>query len=487
MNTKKLFQIPVLLILLVSSIGTSRLARADASPAAQLQEAGPSASLTVLPARLSLHETASASVSLNGTPTEGYTSAEFTCTYPASLVQVSDIVVTGLFGPDPAIAIYDQQDGTFIVGIAGSGGNKAVASSAAFTFKVKGLQAGQTTLNCTARVSKGDNVLTTIPFTGAELTVAGPTATPTLQPLDCDKAEFVADVNVPPGTIATPGMQFTKTWRLKNIGSCTWTTSYRLAFQSGEPMGAPSSMRLTREVAPGETVDLSLFLTAPSVPGSYHGYWLFQNDKGAPFGIGPLGNQAWLVRITVPEATITPTSMQTTAPTVTQAPAFTPTVPTPTPSPSFTPTATLTASPTPLPFGMVFGRVLAGKPVILDLFDADNSPVAVAQANPDGSFSLSAPAGTYNLVARANGFLSAMGPVTIPAGGSVTQPTISLLPGDIDGNFMIDQFDVLTIGMNYNTAAPVEADLNNDGIINVLDLELLARNYRRTGPVPWQG
>ena len=33
--------------------------------------------------------------------------------------------------------------------------------------------------------------------------------------------------------------------RLKNVGSCTWTTSYRLAFQSGEQMGAPSSMRLT--------------------------------------------------------------------------------------------------------------------------------------------------------------------------------------------------------------------------------------------------
>jgi hypothetical protein len=40
--------------------------------------------------------------------------------------------------------------------------------------------------------------------------------------------------------------------------------------------------------------------------------------------------------------------------------------------------------------------------------------------------------------------------------------------------------------MNYNQAVPSDADLNNDGIINVLDLELLAKNYRRTGPVPWQ-
>ena len=64
-------------------------------------------------------------------------------------------------------------------------------------------------------------------------------------------------------------------------------------------------------------------------------------------------------------------------------------------------------------------------------------------------------------------------------------PVISLLAGDIDGNYRIDQFDVLTIGMNYNKALPSVADLNDDGIINVLDLELLARNYRQAGFIPW--
>jgi len=51
---------------------------------------------------------------------------------------------------------------------------------------------------------------------------------------------------------------------------------------------------------------------------------------------------------------------------------------------------------------------------------------------------------------------------------------------------VIDQLDALTIGMNYNTTVPVAADLNNDGIINVLDLELLAQSYRDTGPIVWQ-
>jgi hypothetical protein len=51
---------------------------------------------------------------------------------------------------------------------------------------------------------------------------------------------------------------------------------------------------------------------------------------------------------------------------------------------------------------------------------------------------------------------------------------------------VIDQFDALTIGMNYNAATPPAADLNNDGVINVLDLELLADHYRATGSLAWE-
>ena len=104
----------------------------------------------------------------------------------------------------------------------------------------------------------------------------------------------------------------------------------------------------------------------------------------------------------------------------------------------------------------------------------------------DGSFQLTAPAGTYTLVAVASGFLSAEGSVTLASGSTVTQADVTLLAGDIDANDIIDQFDAMTIGMSYNTPTPAAADLNNDGIINVLDLELLAQNYRETGPIAWE-
>ena len=94
--------------------------------------------------------------------------------------------------------------------------------------------------------------------------------------------------------------------------------------------------------------------------------------------------------------------------------------------------------------------------------------------------------GTYTIIASAQGFLNAQGFLTVTNGVTTTMQTINLPAGDIDGNSVIDQFDALTIGMNYNASLPAAADLNNDGMINVLDLELLAANYRRSGALAWQ-
>jgi hypothetical protein len=130
--------------------------------------------------------------------------------------------------------------------------------------------------------------------------------------------------------------------------------------------------------------------------------------------------------------------------------------------------------------------VIAGKPVTISLYDGINRLVVSMPANPDGTFNFTVPIGTYDVTTTASGFLSARGPIGIAGGNTTTLPTITLLAGDIDNSNRIDQFDALTIGMSYNTSTPTVADLNNDGIINVLDLELLAQNYLKTGPVVWQ-
>jgi hypothetical protein len=156
---------------------------------------------------------------------------------------------------------------------------------------------------------------------------------------------------------------------------------------------------------------------------------------------------------------------------------------TPFPSETGTPFVSLTSTATS--GGTLSGQVLASRLMTIYVYDADNTLVQSAPTNSDGTFALQVPSGTYSVFATTIGFLSAQASVTI-TNGNLTLPTISLIPGDIDNNHVIDAFDALTIGISYNAAAPIAADLNNDGIINVLDLELLAKNYRRTGPTAWQ-
>ncbi|MBN1450320.1 MAG: hypothetical protein JW963_04830 [Anaerolineales bacterium] len=159
-------------------------------------------------------------------------------------------------------------------------------------------------------------------------TSATPTRTPTVPPSSCDKVQFISDVTVPDGTTFAPGAAFTKTWRLKNVGSCTWTTSYQLAFYSGEQMSGPSSLNFPQTVAPGQTVDITVSLTAPNTAGSYRGYWMFKNASGALFGIGSQANKPWWVDIKVSGTSGTATHTPTPTATVTGTP--------PSPTPTFT-------------------------------------------------------------------------------------------------------------------------------------------------------
>src|SRR5215475_8031014 len=70
----------------------------------------------------------------------------------------------------------------------------------------------------------------------------------------CDWIRFVADVTLPDGVPVYPGIALKKTWRLKNIGTCTWTKSYKLVFVGGAQMGGVSAVNLPKDVVPGQTI-----------------------------------------------------------------------------------------------------------------------------------------------------------------------------------------------------------------------------------------
>jgi len=100
---------------------------------------------------------------------------------------------------------------------------------------------------------------------------ASPTAT-------CDLGQFIKDVTIPDGTTFAPGEKFTKTWRIRNTGTCTWS-GYSLVFDSGDAMNGTSPNPIGT-VGPGQEVDLSVNLTAPATNGSYRGYWRIRNPSG---------------------------------------------------------------------------------------------------------------------------------------------------------------------------------------------------------------
>ncbi len=131
------------------------------------------------------------------------------------------------------------------------------------------------------------------------------TAPPSLAPvatevtLPCHRATFVRDVTVPDGSEFRPGADFTKTWRLSNSGSCSWTSGYDLVFEAEDRMSGPKSQPLSGEVKPGETIDVSVDLKAPTEEGDYRGLWKLQSLGGQLFGIGEQGTKPFRVAIQV--------------------------------------------------------------------------------------------------------------------------------------------------------------------------------------------
>jgi len=152
------------------------------------------------------------------------------------------------------------------------------------------------------------NAPTSMPATATSTPQPTNTAVPTAVSY-CDWVAFVKDVTIPDGTQLSAGEIFTKTWRLQNRGTCTWTPDYMLVYTSGDQMGSTTAVRLPGNVAPGQTVDVSVTLTTPNVNGYQRSYWMLRNPSGALFGSGNKANEAFYVeiktKVELPHGTVT--------------------------------------------------------------------------------------------------------------------------------------------------------------------------------------
>jgi hypothetical protein len=108
------------------------------------------------------------------------------------------------------------------------------------------------------------------------------------KPDRCFSAAYVADVTVPDDTRVNPEQAFTKTWRVRNNGTCAWPEDTALTFFRGEQMGAPESVKVGT-LEPGEELEVSLEMKAPVEAGHYTGKWrMMAGDKF-------FGSQLWVV------------------------------------------------------------------------------------------------------------------------------------------------------------------------------------------------
>lgn len=141
---------------------------------------------------------------------------------------------------------------------------------------------------------------TLIPSETATVVLTNTPPQPTATPEICDRAGFVTDVTFPDDSRVDPGAEFTKTWRLKNTGTCTWNSNYAVVFDHGEAMGGSASKQITTgTVPPGETVDVSVNLKAPEAAGTYQGFWMLRNASGVLFGLGEKADKEFWVKIKV--------------------------------------------------------------------------------------------------------------------------------------------------------------------------------------------
>lgn len=103
----------------------------------------------------------------------------------------------------------------------------------------------------------------------------------------CNNALWVQDVTIPDGTIVSPGETIVKTWQVQNLGPCSWNSNYRLIFSyqtAGTNWEYSAPVNFPGDLNPGENVEISITLRAPSALGGYKAWFRMQTDQWPTIG-----------------------------------------------------------------------------------------------------------------------------------------------------------------------------------------------------------
>jgi hypothetical protein len=123
-----------------------------------------------------------------------------------------------------------------------------------------------------------------------------------------NNVEFIEDLTVPDGSVFPPGSSIDKRWSVRNIGSCNWTSDYRLVRLDQDVLQSPAEVALYPARAGAMGIWQVEFI-APAIPGEYMSRWQARAPSGEYFG------QEVFMIIRVEASNAQPTEIATTTPT----------------------------------------------------------------------------------------------------------------------------------------------------------------------------
>ncbi len=138
-----------------------------------------------------------------------------------------------------------------------------------------------------------------------------PTAMPSANQGGMKDAMEVAGFNPVNGATVLPGEAIHLDITLRNSGTTTWQTNYKIIDITNIPMAVTKDYNLPYPVAPGGTALISVYLSAPANLGSYPENFQIQDSYGNVFGffdyVLTVGDFSYVTPIATLTATITPT------------------------------------------------------------------------------------------------------------------------------------------------------------------------------------
>ncbi|MDF2717947.1 MAG: hypothetical protein K0R28_4872, partial [Paenibacillus sp.] len=125
--------------------------------------------------------------------------------------------------------------------------------------------------------------------------------------------------------------------------------------------------------------------------------------------------------------------------------------------------------------------------VVVEAVNGQGNVVQVGTVHEDGTYTLSVPAGIYTIRVHVPGHISASKQVVVDKHVTVHFELSHIIAGDITGDSAVDLLDLNRVARAFGKSAPWtakaigEADLNRDGVVNMLDISFILTNYS-TGP-----